>query len=98
MQAPWSIAPEIVMHLVAFLVFGLLVGLLARAFMPGTQRMGVLGTMALGMAGSLLGGVLGNLLFAGDWKGPVTAGWIGSVVGSLILLAVLQRTLRTRAR
>jgi uncharacterized membrane protein YeaQ/YmgE (transglycosylase-associated protein family) len=84
------------MYLVAFLVFGLIVGLLARAVMPGTQRMGVLGTMLLGVVGSLLGGIVGNLLFAGDWDKPVAAGWIGSIVGSLLLLAVIGRTRRTR--
>ena len=84
------------MYLVAFLVFGLVVGLLARAIMPGNQSMSVLGTMLLGVVGSLLGGIVGNLLFAGDWNRPVAAGWIGSIVGSLLLLALLGRTRRTR--
>ena len=84
------------MYLIAFLVFGLVVGLLARAIMPGTQSMGVLGTMLLGVVGSLLGGIVGNLLFHGDWNRPVAAGWIGSIVGSLLLLALLGRSRRTR--
>lgn len=84
------------MSLIVFLVFGLIVGLLARAVMPGTQSMGMLGTMLLGVVGSLLGGIVGNLLFSGDWDEPVAAGWIGSIVGSLLLLAVLGRTRRTR--
>jgi uncharacterized membrane protein YeaQ/YmgE (transglycosylase-associated protein family) len=52
--------------------------------------------MLLGVVGSLAGGILGNLLFSGDWDRPVAAGWIGSIVGSLLLLAVLGRTRRTR--
>ena len=84
------------MHLIAFLVFGLVVGLLARAIMPGTQSMGMIGTMLLGVVGSLAGGILGNLLFGGQWDRPVAAGWIGSIVGSMLLLAVLGRTRRTR--
>ena len=84
------------MHLIAFLVFGLVVGLLARAILPGNQSMGLLGTMLLGVVGSLAGGILGNLLFGGHWDRPVAAGWIGSIVGSMLLLAVLGRTRRTR--
>jgi uncharacterized membrane protein YeaQ/YmgE (transglycosylase-associated protein family) len=89
--------PEMaIMHLIAFLVFGMFVGLIARAIMPGTQSMGLLSTMLLGVVGSLFGGIVGNLLFAGNWNEPVAAGWIGSIVGSMLLLAVLGRTRRTR--
>jgi uncharacterized membrane protein YeaQ/YmgE (transglycosylase-associated protein family) len=86
------------MHLLAFLLFGLIVGLIARALFPGPQRMGVIATTLLGMVGSLIGGVLGNILFAGQWDRPVAAGWVGSIVGSLLVLAVLgagSRSLRT---
>jgi uncharacterized membrane protein YeaQ/YmgE (transglycosylase-associated protein family) len=80
------------MYLLAFLVFGLIVGLLARAVMPGSQPMGLLSTMLLGVGGSLVGGILGNLFFGGRWDHPVAAGWIGSVVGSLLLLAAFGRS------
>jgi uncharacterized membrane protein YeaQ/YmgE (transglycosylase-associated protein family) len=84
------------MHLIAFVVFGLVVGLLARAVMPGTQSMGLISTALLGCVGSLAGGILGNLLFSGSFERPVAAGWIGSILGALLLLAVLGRTRRTR--
>jgi uncharacterized membrane protein YeaQ/YmgE (transglycosylase-associated protein family) len=87
---------EAIMHLIAFLVFGMFVGLIARAIMPGSQSMGLLSTMLLGVVGSLFGGIVGNLLFAGNWNEPVAAGWIGSIIGSMLLLAVLGRTRRTR--
>lgn len=80
------------MGLLGFLLFGLIVGLLARLLMPGRQPMGILGTMLLGVGGSFLGGLLGNLLFGGQWNEPTTAGWIGSIVGSLLLLALLGRS------
>jgi uncharacterized membrane protein YeaQ/YmgE (transglycosylase-associated protein family) len=80
------------MYLLAFLVFGLIVGLLARAVLPGPQPMGLLSTMLLGVGGSLIGGILGNLFFGGRWDHPVTAGWIGSVLGSVLLLAVFGRS------
>lgn len=82
------------MALLGFLVFGLIVGLLARLIMPGRQPMGILGTMLLGVVGSFLGGLVGNLLFGGQWDHPTSAGWIGSIVGALLLLALLGRTRR----
>lgn len=80
------------MALLGFLLFGLVVGLLARLLMPGRQHMGILGTMLLGVGGSFLGGLLGNLLFGGPWNEPTTAGWIGSILGALLLLALLGRS------
>ncbi len=80
------------MYILFFLLFGLIVGLIARAIMPGKQNMGLFITSLIGMAGSLVGGVLGNLLFGGRWDEPIAAGWIGSVVGALIVLALVGRT------
>jgi uncharacterized membrane protein YeaQ/YmgE (transglycosylase-associated protein family) len=82
------------MHLLAFLVFGLVVGLIARAIMPGTQHLNVLATMALGCVGSFVGGILATVLFGGRWDQPMTAGWIGSILGALALLAVVSGTRR----
>lgn len=79
------------MYLIGFLIFGFVVGLIARAIFPGTQRLGLLMTMLLGVAGSFLGGILGNVLFGGRWDEPIAAGWIGSVIGSLLLLALVGR-------
>jgi uncharacterized membrane protein YeaQ/YmgE (transglycosylase-associated protein family) len=85
------------MHLLGFLLFGLIVGLLARLIMPGRQPMGLLMTMLLGVVGSFLGGLLGNVFFGhGAWNQPTAAGWIGSILGSLLLLAVFVRTRRRR--
>ena len=77
------------MSILGFLVFGLVVGLIARLLMPGRQPIGILGTMLLGVAGSFLGGIVGNLLAGGRWDHPVAAGWIGSILGSLLLLALV---------
>lgn len=90
-------AAPLAMYLILFLLFGLVVGLIARGLMPGKQRMGVLGTMLLGVAGSLFGGVLGNLFFGGKWDQPVAAGWIGSIVGSILLLILVGRFAPQRA-
>lgn len=79
------------MYLLAFLIFGFVVGLIARAIFPGTQRLGLLMTTVLGVAGSLIGGILGNVLFGGRWDHPMTAGWIGSILGAILLLAIAGR-------
>jgi uncharacterized membrane protein YeaQ/YmgE (transglycosylase-associated protein family) len=76
------------MNLILFLVFGLVVGFIARAIMPGTQKMGWLATMLLGVIGSFIGGFIGALLTDTRILDFNASGWIGSVVGALIALAV----------
>jgi len=74
------------MSLLAFLLFGLIVGLIARALMPGTQSMGCFATALLGCAGSFTGGLLGNLLSGRSLLALNPSGFIGSVLGALIVL------------
>jgi uncharacterized membrane protein YeaQ/YmgE (transglycosylase-associated protein family) len=74
-----------------FIVFGLVVGLLARALLPGRQRMGLLSTTALGVAGSFLGGFLVSLVTHHEITEFHTAGMIGSIVGAILLLLVVSR-------
>ncbi len=74
------------MGIVMFIVFGLVVGLLAGALMPGRQSMGLGMTTLLGIAGSFIGGFIGALLTdsrVGDFN---TAGIIGSIIGAMVLL------------
>ena len=82
------------MHFIAFALFGLIIGFIARALMPGRQRLGVILTSVLGMAGSLLGGFLGILLFGGRPGEPLAAGWLGSILGALVLLGIAAGTRR----
>jgi uncharacterized membrane protein YeaQ/YmgE (transglycosylase-associated protein family) len=79
------------MSLLIFLVFGFIVGLIARAVMPGTQQMGIVRTTLIGVAGSFIGGLLGNLIAGNSFWHPHSAGWIGSVLGAVILMAILGR-------
>lgn len=76
------------MGIILFLVFGLVVGFIARAIMPGTQKMGMLATMLLGVVGSFIGGFIGAVLTDSRVFDFNTAGFIGSIVGALIALAV----------
>jgi uncharacterized membrane protein YeaQ/YmgE (transglycosylase-associated protein family) len=73
--------------IIGWIIFGLVVGLIARAIMPGAQPMGFVLTAVLGIAGSFIGGWLGTVLFGGgELDASQAAGWIGSIIGALLLL------------
>ncbi|HYQ28783.1 MAG TPA: GlsB/YeaQ/YmgE family stress response membrane protein [Polyangiaceae bacterium] len=76
------------MTLILFLVFGLVVGFVARAIMPGNQKMGLLATMLLGILGSFIGGFIAALVTRTRVLDFNTAGLTGSIVGALIVLAL----------
>ena len=80
------------MHIVGTLVIGLLVGLVARFVLPGRDRHGILVTILIGIAGSLIatyGGQAAGLYSAGQ-----AAGFIGSVVGAVVLLVIFRMVRR----
>ncbi len=77
--------------IVVWLIFGAIVGFIARFLMPGPDPMGGLGTIILGIIGSFVGGFLSQLLFAGYAAfPPPTSGWIGSIIGALVALAIYR--------
>jgi uncharacterized membrane protein YeaQ/YmgE (transglycosylase-associated protein family) len=77
------------MTIIGWIVFGALVGGLARLFMPGRDSIGCAMTIVLGIAGSVLGGFLLGLIIAG--RGTDPAGWIGSILGALLVLWLYRR-------
>ncbi|PWT82330.1 MAG: GlsB/YeaQ/YmgE family stress response membrane protein [Blastocatellia bacterium] len=80
---------------IGWIIFGLIVGLIAKLLMPGRDPGGFIITMLLGIAGALLGGFIGRAL---GWYGPNQgAGFLMSIVGAIILLA-LYRMLFVRGR
>jgi len=74
------------MGLLGWIVFGFFAGLAARALMPGRQRLGFIATTLLGMAGAFAGGWLGSVLFEGDFRTVEPSGFIGAVLGSMVIL------------
>ncbi len=74
------------MEIIGAIVIGFIVGLIARALMPGKQSLGFIMTTLLGVAGSLVGTYLGQAV--GLYDNFSEAGWIGSIVGAMILLFV----------
>ena len=85
------------MGLIAFVIFGFIVGLLARALLPGRQKMGFLMTTGLGIAGSFFGGFLGSLVTDRRVTDLHTAGIIGSILGAILLLVLVGRFSRRTA-
>jgi len=72
-----------------FLVVGLVVGLIARAIMPGNQQMGIIMTILLGVAGSFVGGFLVSLISSNRVTDFNTTGLIGSIIGAIVLMVVV---------
>lgn len=79
---------ETLTAIVSWVVFGLVAGAIARFLVPGRQAIGLLGTMVLGIVGSLVGGGL-TWLFTRDPMEP--AGWIMSILGAVIVLAIAMK-------
>jgi uncharacterized membrane protein YeaQ/YmgE (transglycosylase-associated protein family) len=72
------------MHYVWMAIVGFVVGLVARAVLPGTQNIGIILTAVLGIAGSFVAGLAGQAL--GWYHAGAGAGFIGSVIGAVVLL------------
>ena len=77
------------MGIIGTLIVGLIVGAIARFVMPGDQKMGWIMTCVLGIAGSLVAGYVGQAV--GWYQAGQGAGWIGSIVGALVLLFVVGK-------
>ncbi|MGI5130948.1 GlsB/YeaQ/YmgE family stress response membrane protein [Pseudonocardia sp. CA-107938] len=76
--------------IIGWIVFGLIAGFIARAIVPGKDDIGLLRTIVLGIAGSVVGGVLFGLL-TGGFRGFQPAGFIGSVIGAVIVLVIYNK-------
>lgn len=76
------------MGICGWVCFGFFAGLVARALVPGDQAMGFIRTTILGVAGSFVGGFLGALLAGEDPLEPRTAGFVGAVVGAVVILVL----------
>jgi uncharacterized membrane protein YeaQ/YmgE (transglycosylase-associated protein family) len=70
------------------LVVGFIVGVIARFVMPGDQPMGWIATTLLGIAGAFVGGLGGQAL--GLYKVGEPVGWIGAVLGAVLLLLIYR--------
>ncbi len=76
-------------HMIGHAIFGLIIGLVARAVMPGRQNMGLILTMILGLVGAWLGGLIGRM--TGMYKEGHPAGWFMALVGAVVVLFIYSR-------
>lgn len=77
------------MSIIGWIVFGLIVGVVAKLLMPGRDPGGMIVTILLGIAGALIGGFIGRAL---GWYGegdPV--GFVMAVIGAIVLLFAYRR-------
>jgi uncharacterized membrane protein YeaQ/YmgE (transglycosylase-associated protein family) len=75
------------MHLLATLVIGFVVGLLARWLHPGEDKMGIVLTTILGIAGAFVATYGGQALHI--YEPGQTAGFVGALIGAIVLLVVV---------
>lgn len=78
------------LSLLSWIVTGLIVGLIARALVPGKQSLGLILTVALGVAGAAVGGLISSAFWP-TWQNDPNVdqmwpGWIMSVIGGVIVL------------
>jgi uncharacterized membrane protein YeaQ/YmgE (transglycosylase-associated protein family) len=77
------------LSILGWIVFGLIVGAIAKLVMPGRDPGGVLVTIVLGIAGALLGGFLGRSL--GWYQAGEAAGFVMATLGAVLLLFIYRR-------
>jgi uncharacterized membrane protein YeaQ/YmgE (transglycosylase-associated protein family) len=77
-------------HIIWSIIVGFIVGLIARALMPGVQHMGFIETTIIGIAGSVAGGLIARIFSRpvdGSYFHP--AGFLMSIVGAVIVLYIM---------
>ncbi len=84
------------MGILGWIVFGLVVGAIAKLLMPGRDPGGIIVTMILGIVGALLGGFVGRAM--GMYGENESAGFIMALVGSVLVLLVYRMTVGGRHR
>ena len=82
-------------NILGWIVFGLIVGVLAKFVTPGRDPGGFVVTVLLGIGGAVLGGWLGQVL--GLYQNGQAAGWIVSVLGAVALLMIYRMFNRNSA-
>lgn len=82
------------MGILAWVLFGLVVGIIAKLLMPGRDPGGFIITILLGIAGAVLGGFVGRAM--GLYGPNDAAGWIVSILGAMLLLFIYRMVARPR--
>ena len=80
------------MGIIAFIILGLIAGVIAKAILPGKDPGGIIVTTLIGIAGALIGGLLAGAIFDADpldefWD---LSTWLTAIIGAIILLAIYR--------
>jgi uncharacterized membrane protein YeaQ/YmgE (transglycosylase-associated protein family) len=84
--------------MIGFVVFGLVVGVVARLIVPGRQELSLGMTVLLGVIGSVIGGVVANAIGTGDIFELNIIGSLVAIAASVVLIVVGERTGMLRRR
>ena len=87
------------MGIIAFIILGLLAGLIAKAILPGDDPGGIIVTTLIGIAGALIGGFLAAALFGAhplDEFFDIST-WLTAIIGSIILLLIYRMVVGRRS-
>ena len=82
------------MEILSWIVFGLVIGIIAKVLMPGRDPGGFIVTTLLGIAGAMTGGFVGRAM--GVYGQGQGAGWIMSILGAILLLVLYRMLVRRR--
>ena len=78
--------------IIGWILFGLVVGAIAKLLMPGRDPGGIIVTMLLGIVGAVIGGFIGRSL--GFYGPQQAAGWLMSIVGAIVVLMIYRLFVR----
>lgn len=84
--------------MIGFIVFGLVVGALARLVLPGKQHLSIIATLLIGLVGSVIGGVIANSLGTGDILELNVLGALVAIVSAAVLILIIDRGYASRSR
>lgn len=84
------------MEILLWIVFGLIVGLVAKFLLPGRDPGGLVLTIALGIVGAIVGGWLGRVM--GLYRPGEVAGFVMAVVGAIVILGLYRMVASGRSR
>jgi len=84
------------MGILLWILFGLIVGVIAKFLMPGGGQRGIIITIVLGIVGALLGGWIGSLLGLGGITGFDVRSMLIAIGGAMLVLAIYRLVVRRR--
>lgn len=84
--------------IIGLIIIGVVAAFIARAIVPGAQLMSISEKVALGIAGSFAGGLGGRILLHHGRGFVQVSSWIGSIIGSLVVLTIYMHVQQRRAR